>query len=133
MYLLSGKRPRTVPSQYLPILEGQLLAETEKARAAIKVALTHAAAAGRAYEAVRDLLTASQVQAWLAGDTCPVDRHTIMTMRRISMCDDLNTKARTLADLMFDAAAAHIAHNPDKRSRSEQIEINRARLQGSTA
>jgi hypothetical protein len=35
---------------------------------------------------------------------------------------------RTLADLMFDAAAAHIAQNTDARSRSEQIELNRAKL-----
>ena len=42
---------------------------------------------------------------------------------------DLNTNARTLADLMFDRAAEHIAQNTRVPSRSEKIEINRARLQ----
>ena len=49
-----------------------------------------------------------------------------MAMRRISMCD-LDAKARTLADLMFDRAAEHIAHEAQARSRSEQIEVNRAK------
>lgn len=118
----------------LVLLEGKIASETAAARAAVKVALQHATNVGRAYGAIQDLLTQSQVQAWLASPTCPVDRHSIMTMRRISMCDDFDTKARTLGDLMFDRAAEHIAHNSPARSRSEQIEINRAKLQqGSNA
>ena len=111
----------------LPEIEDRIRAETAAARAAIKVALQHAVNVGRAYASVQELKTQSQVQAWLAGETCPVDRHTIMTCRRISMCD-LNTNARTLADLMFDCAAEHIRQNTDVRSRSERIEINRASM-----
>ena len=110
-------------------LENQIRAETEGA--AIKVALQHASNVGRAYSAIQDLLTQSQVQAWLAGTTC-ADRHTIMAMRRISMCD-IHAKARTLADLMFDRAAEHMAQNTQARSRSEMIEINRAKLQNERA
>jgi hypothetical protein len=122
----------TVPLSLIA-LESRIRDETAAARAALKTALRHAVNVGQAYEAVRNVLTQSEVQAWLAGKTCPVDRHTIMAMRRISMCD-LDAKARTLADLMFDAAAEHIAQGAQKRSRSEQIELNRARLQqGSNA
>ena len=120
----------TVPVQLLA-LEGRIRDETAAARAAMKVALQHAANVGGAYSAIRDKTTVAELNAWLAGPTCPADRHTIMAMRRISMCD-LNTMARTLADLMFDAAADHIAHNPDKRSRSEQIEANRAKHERAT-
>ena len=116
----------------LPEIEARIRAETAAARAAIKVALQHAINVGLAYSAVQTLKTQSEVQRWLASDSCPVDRHTIMTMRRISM-GDLNTNARTLADLMFDRAAEHIAQNTRVPSRSEKIEINRARLQNGRA
>jgi hypothetical protein len=115
-------------SSAITALENQIRAETEAARAAIRVALAHAHNVGKAYSAVRDILSQSQVQAWLAGPTHP-DRHVIMTCRRISMCD-LNTNARTLADLMLDRAAEHIAQGAQARSRSEMIEANRAKLQG---
>lgn len=108
-------------------LETRIRAETAAARAALKTALQHAANVGVAYAGVQDLLTQSQVQGWLAGKTCPVDRHTIMTMRRISRCD-IDTNARTLADLMFDEAARYVAQGSNGRSRSEKIEINRANL-----
>jgi hypothetical protein len=113
-------------------LENQIRAEAQAARDAIALALRHAANVGRAYAAVRDFLTVSELNAWLAGPTCPLDRHSIMAMRRISMTD-LNANARTLADLMFDRAAEHIAEGAKSRSRSEQIEINRAKLQGSNS
>ena len=116
----------------LPEIEARIRAETAAARAAIKVALQHAINVGLAYSAVQTLKTQSEVQRWLASNSCPVDRHTIMTMRRISM-GDLNTNARTLADLMFDRAAEHIAQNTRVPSRSEKIEINRARLQNGRA
>ena len=117
----------------LVALESRMRDETAAARAAINVALQHAANVGQAYEQVRDLLSATETQRWLGSSTCPIDRHTIMTMRRISMCDDLSGKARTLADLMFDAAAQHIAQGAPGRSRSENIEINRRAHQGATA
>jgi hypothetical protein len=103
-------------------LETRIRTETNAARAAIKVALGHASNAGSAYTAIRDLLSQSQTQAWLARTTC-ADRHTIMCAKKIS----LNAMARTLADLMLDTAAAHISQNTRARSRSEQIEINRAK------
>lgn len=112
----------------LPEIEARIRAETAAARASIKVALQHAVNVGSAYGAIQELLTQSQVQGWLAGKTCPVDRHTIMTMRRISMCKDFNSQVRTLSDLMFDRAAEHIRQNTDEHSRSEKIEINRANL-----
>jgi hypothetical protein len=121
----------TVPVQLLA-LESRIRDEVAAARAAMKVALQHARNVGLAYAAVQDLMTQSQVQAWLAGKTCPVDRHTIMTCRRVSMCD-LDAMARTLSDMMLDAAAAHIAGETTKRSRSEEIERNRARLQNERA
>jgi hypothetical protein len=111
-------------------LESQIRDETAAYRAALAVALRHAASAGQAYEQVRGVLSQSQVQAWLAGPTCPVDRHSIMACRRVSMCD-LDANARTLADLMLDRAAEYIAEGARNRSRSESIEINRARQQGS--
>jgi hypothetical protein len=120
----------TAPVKLLA-LESRIRDEVAEARAALKVALQHAANAGLAYTAVRDVLTQSEVQAWLASTTC-ADRHTIMAMRRISMCD-LNAMARTLADMMLDRAAEHLAQDANKRSRSEQIEINRAKLQGARA
>jgi hypothetical protein len=120
----------TAPVKLLA-LEGRIRDETAAARAALKVALQHAANAGLAYTEVRDVLTQSQVQAWLAGPTCPVDRHSIMAMRRISMCD-LKTMARTLADMMLDRAAEHLAQDANKRSRSEMIEINRAKHERAT-
>jgi hypothetical protein len=52
-----------------------------------------------------------------------------MVMRRISLCDDLDTKARTLADLMFERAAEYIAQGARVLSRSEMITVNRAKLQ----
>lgn len=113
----------------LPEIENRIRAETAAARAAIKVALQHAVNVGRCYSAVQELKTQSQVQAWLAGETCPADRHWIMTGRRISMYEDLDQMSRTLADLMFDRAAEYIAQNTRVPSRSERIEINRARLQ----
>ena len=95
-------------TQALPDLERRIHAETEAARAAIKVALKHAVNVGIAYGEVQDQLSQSGVQGWLA-TSCPVDRHTVMVMRRISLCSDLETKARTVADLMFDRAAEYIA------------------------
>jgi hypothetical protein len=113
-------------------LENQLRAEVEAARATLKVALQRAANAGRAYGAIQDFLTQSQVQAWLASPSCKVDRHTVMTCRRIAM-SDLDKMARTLGDVALDAVATHIAKNADKRSRSEMIEANRAKLQANNA
>jgi hypothetical protein len=59
----------TTPVKLLA-LEGRIRDEVAAARTALKVALQHAANAGSAYTAVRDVLTQSQVQAWLASTTC---------------------------------------------------------------
>jgi hypothetical protein len=90
-------------------LENRIRSETAAARAALRTALQHAANVGAAYGAVQELLTQSQVQAWLAGPTCPVGRHDIMTCRRISMCN-LDAMARTR-----DARRCGWAYRPQSR------------------
>jgi hypothetical protein len=111
-------------------LETRIGTEIEAARAAIRLALTHAARAGDVIGELRDLMTQSEFNVWVGA--APADRHTIMVMRRVATCDALDTKAQTLADLMFDRAALYIAEGATKRSRSEQLEISRARLQKET-
>jgi hypothetical protein len=57
----------TVPLSLIA-LESRIRDETAAARAALKTALRHAVNVGQAYEAVRNVLTQSEVQAWLAGN-----------------------------------------------------------------
>jgi hypothetical protein len=113
----------TIISAAFHDLENKIRVESEAARAAIKIALRHARDAGLAYERMRGFVTQSELNQWLA--TSGVDRHTVMVMRRISMCENLDAKTRTLADLAFDRMAEYVAQGSHVPSRAERIEQNR--------